>query len=542
MKDFFKKKSLYNLLTPDFFLSLILLGIAIRFSSEVPIWFDIPQSDDNVYMAGGIHFLELFSSANIDLASDWSPLYQFWFFLIYRLVPDSTRIYYVSMRLVGILTPFFAFLLLRRVQVTRWLAASTAAFFLASYAIWMTEPRVASFTAMILLFLWWAVSFLEERWQRFLGMAVSSLILAYSRPEFFLLTLIFSLIALSYLGFSLLIRKLKLGKADFLFLFFLCGITLLFLIWWGVPFSSGRSIYAFGQHYAKNAQNCFMDETARHMAWEEILALDFGNAQSMEEVIRNNPLSFRRHLACNIRSFPGRFLKVSFGSAWGSSWLVIRLLIAFILFRLIVNWDEIKRHLVWLWHQDFLLLGSFSLGILLLDVILIYPREHYLALFSIISWILGIGLFGSFSVPDQRNWRQSIAIGLCLLLLTPSMGVFFNFAIPQKPVLKTVESIRALGINEPIRLFATKPFRRSQSEIYFDENYHHIGYKPVEIPFYVYISSQQANVIVITQGGLDLQDDPSWLAFESNPQEFGFHQIPFDEGDQWGPWRIYLKD
>lgn len=39
-----------------------------------------------------------------------------------------------------------------------------------------------------------------------------------------------------------------------------------------------------------------------------------------------------------------------------------------------------------------------------------------------------------------------------------------------------------------------------------------------------------------------MKNDPSWIAFEANPQDFGFHQIPFDEGDGWGPWRIYLKE
>ena len=64
----------------------------------------------------------------------------------------------------------------------------------------------------------------------------------------------------------------------------------------------------------------------------------------------------------------------------------------------------------------------------------------------------------------------------------------------------------------------------------------------MQIPFGEYISTQQPNIIVITQGGRELQDDPSWIAFKTNPQDFRFHKIPFDEGDEWGPWRIYLKD
>ena len=152
IKEFTKKKKLNELFAPDFVLALILLSVAARFASEVPTWFDIPQSDDNMYMHGGIYFLEILNGARYNWTPDWSPLFQFWFFLIYQLIPDSTKIYYISMQLVGILTPFFAFLLLRKVQVKRWLAAATASFFLASYTVWMAEPRVASFTSLVLLF------------------------------------------------------------------------------------------------------------------------------------------------------------------------------------------------------------------------------------------------------------------------------------------------------------------------------------------------------------------------------------------------------
>jgi len=542
VKRFWKNEKLKNFFTPDFFLALILLGVAIRFTSHVPVWFDAAQSDDNGYMYGGIHFWKMLSGALPNWESDWSPLYQLWFFVIYQFGPDPIKIYYVSMRLVGIFTPFFAFLLLRRTQVARWLAAATAAFFLASYAIWIPEPRVTSFAALVLLFLWWAISFLKERWQRLWGMAAGSLLIAYSRPEFFLVTVALSLIALAYLAFSLLKKRLELGRADFLFLGFSSGIALLLLTWWGIPFTNSRSIYAFGQHYAYNAKHCFTENTPLNQPWEEILARDFGNVQSMGDVIRANPLNYRRHLTCNLQAFPKRFLKVTFGSAWGSSWLLIRVWIAFILYRLIVRWDEIKLRLLWLWRQDFLLLGLLSLGVLTLDIVLIYPREHYLSIFSIIVWILGISLFGRLSMSEQRNWRQSIAIGLSLLLLTPSLGVLFDFEIPQKPVLKTVQTLRALELDEPMRLFATHPFQTSRSEVYFDEDFVPIRYKPAGIPFDEYISIHQPNIIVITKGGWELRDDPSWRVFESNPQEFGFSQIPFAEGDAQGPWRIYIRD
>jgi len=78
--------------------------------------------------------------------------------------------------------------------------------------------------------------------------------------------------------------------------------------------------------------------------------------------------------------------------------------------------------------------------------------------------------------------------------------------------------------------------------VYFDESYYHIGYKPAEISFEEYISDKQPNVIAIAERGSEMKNDRSWLVFEANPQKFGFHQIPFDEGDGWSPWRIYIKE
>jgi len=538
VKPFWKNERLKNFITPDFFLAIILLCIAVRFSSEVPFWFDIAQSDDNDYMYSGFHFFENFSV----LEADWSPLYQLWFYTIYLIVPDPTKVYYISMQMVGILIPVFSFLLLRRVQVTRWLATATAAFILASYAIWMTEPRVTSFAALILLVLWWATSFLKERWQRLWGMATSSLFFAYSRPEFFLVTIALSLIALTYLAFSLIKKSVNLGKGDYLFIILSSGVTLLFLIWWGLPFSTTRSIYAFGQHYATNVKHCITENTPLNMPWEEILARDFNDAKNMGDVIRANSLNYRRHLICNLQAFPKIFLKVAFGSAWGSSWLLIRIWIAFILYRLFTHYKEIKRHLFWLWKRDFILFGILSLGVLTLDILFIYPREHYLTLFSIIVWILGISLFGIFPSSKQNCWRQSIAIGLSLLLIIPSLGVLLEFEIPQKPVLKTVQTINALDLKEPLRLFATQPFQPPRSEVYFDEDYVPIRYKPSTISFGEYITTHQPNIIVITKGGWQFRDDSSWIAFEENPEVFGFSQIPFDEGDALGVWKIYRQE
>ncbi|MCP4143255.1 MAG: hypothetical protein GY755_23700 [Chloroflexi bacterium] len=374
------KEKAKNLFTPDFFLTLLIFLIAFRFTSEVPDWFDIAQSDDNDYMFVGIHAFD-------EVQADWSPLYSFLFFTLHKFVPNPAQIYYLGMQWVGILLPLFSYLFLRRAEITRWFAAGTAVFLLGSYALWIPEPRVAAFATLVFIFIAWLISFFKKRWQRLWVLALSSLFFAYSRPEFFLVTLALSVVALSYFGFSILKRGLQLEKKDFLFLGISSSIAFAFLLWWGIPFSSSRTIYAFGQHYAENVQHCIAENAQSNMAWEEILTRDFNNPKNMAEVIQANPLNFRRHLSCNIQAFPKLLLKVAFSSAWGSSWFIIRIWAALILYRVIVYRQELKKRLLWLWENDFLLLPILSLGILSIDIILIHPREHYLVLVSIIIWL-----------------------------------------------------------------------------------------------------------------------------------------------------------
>lgn len=518
----------YRTALPSIFFVLVLFLIALRFVSKASIWFDLPQSDDNGYLYAGLHFF------GGEINADWSPFYSLWLLFLYTLRPDVTQVYYVSMQAMGILLPFLVFLFLRRQKVSPIFASLVAVFLLASYAFWQVEPRVTGFAALVLLFLWWLNSLPAKRWQRLWLLATSSLLFAYARPEFFLLTIAFFLIVLGYL-LRQKISPITKGNRRF---FVLSSLPLILLLWWGVPFSGSRTIYAFGQHYAENVNHCIAQDTPENMAWEEILARDFNDPKDMVDVLQASPKNFLRHLQCNLQNTPKNLLKVMFSSAWGSSWLLIRLWVVFLLYRLLVNAAEIRQRLLWLWEQDLLLLPLFSLGILLLDILLIYPREHYLSLIAVILWILGVLIFGQTESASLR-WHESLALALGLFLIMPSLGSFFDFQVPEKPVLESVQTIHALDLDEPLRLFATPPFQPSRSEAYFDEDYVPVHYKPAGIPFSDYIADHQPNIIIVTKDGWYFRDDPTWQAFEADPSAFGFEKLSFDSGDQFGRWRIY---
>ncbi|MCP4143256.1 MAG: hypothetical protein GY755_23705 [Chloroflexi bacterium] len=129
-----------------------------------------------------------------------------------------------------------------------------------------------------------------------------------------------------------------------------------------------------------------------------------------------------------------------------------------------------------------------------------------------------------------------------MLLLMPSMGTLFNFNPPQKPILETVEIVRNLELDEPLRLFATQPFQPSRSEVYFNDDYIPIKYKPANTPFDEYISEHKPNIIIITKDGWHLKDDESWLAFQQDPEILGYKKLPYNGGDEFGAWWIYQQE
>jgi hypothetical protein len=534
---------LKRLLQPKVLALLTIVVLAFIFTNNVHTWFDLTLSGDTDYIYDGLHFPQQLTGEMPGWAPEWGPLYHLWFFALSKLTPDSTKIFYLSLRLVGMLLPILIYLVLERTRVAPLVAVGVASLFLASYANWIPEPRVMNFALLIMLLVWWGTSFFVKRWKRLLALAVFSLFVAYVRPEFFPVTVLLGAVALVYLAFSLLKQKLQLATWDKVFTGGMAGVFTLFLFWWGVPFNGQRTIYAFGQHYARNVKYCFGEDVPAGTPWEEILARDFGEPTNLFQAISQNPRAFEKHVFCNISNFPKQFLSITFTSSWGNSWFLIKLVLAVLLWRLIFHWRAIRSRLQWLWEKDLMLLGLVCLIPATLDVTIIYPREHYIVLSSLLVLVLGTMAISGHEVDGNKQlaWKQTLAGCLLLILLFPSMGALFDNKPPEKPVLETVQEIRSLNSEEPIRMFATHPFQVTFAKVYFADDFVPILYKPLDVGFEDYLVEQQPNLLLITEGGKEFGNDPTWEEFQSAPQSYGFTEITLQGGDLWGPWRIYLK-
>src|SRR5690606_37514454 len=103
------------------------------------------------------------------------------------------------------------------------------------------------------------------------------------------------------IGFLAVKKKIKI---NYLFIVIVSSLVVIFIL--GVPFSSSRSLTAFGQGYEKFIpQTERLDESGKVKEWTEILYDDFGDPGSIFEVIKNYPGEFFFLLWQNIKNLPG---------------------------------------------------------------------------------------------------------------------------------------------------------------------------------------------------------------------------------------------
>lgn len=193
----------------------------------------------------------------------------------------------------------------------------------------------------------------------------------------------------------------------------------------GSPFNSyGRDWVAFGQHFslrhARPAEDPWMD-------WVKIVDRNFPGADSTVSAFRTNPSMAMRHVGANIFDTPEVFARF-FSQTWKSGWfgkipfgaLMVLILVLGMVISLLAKPKLITLQLAKLRKQLFSrdraipnLFVLLSLIFLLIPLIVVYPREHYLLAF--------VGLAIIVLVLTQRavandGWLRSVPMFAILAL------------------------------------------------------------------------------------------------------------------------------
>lgn len=514
---------------PDLILISALLVAALRFIAPIAQLTDVWLYDESDYLYYGVTLLQ-----NGPPTPDWAPLYALWYFGLSLFQPDRVALYYLNFQILCLLLPLVLYATLRRYAVPTVPAGIAAFLFLIARANLPMWPRVSHFALLIVLGSLIAASFARSRSSAFAIAGFGALLAAYARPDLALAAILLTTVTLVALFHDRAPRRavnpslfIGLGLGSF-------GLITLF----GPPIGDGyRSFAAFAQHFGLNWVRWTGSSLSPWTNSFEIIALAFGDVQSIGGALRADPPFFARHVVSNLARTPQAFFELFFFHAnlllppnhqAREGWLLLLLSGAGALF---VGWrrrDQVRQRLrtmAPLW----IILGSYLPGLLIANLV-IYPRNHYLLILGILLIVGVMALFGRPAAPHTAlTLPISVGLGLLMVLALPPTTAILPGA-PNKPTLATLAFITALPLNGSVQLLEAE----GGYNIYLGDQFSRVAEYDKDGPFNEWAARRQINMIVLSsrlQNDSRLRDDPEWQHLLSDPAAQGYIELPISGTD-----------
>jgi hypothetical protein len=374
------------------------------------------------------------------------------------------------------------------------------------------------------------VHYIKGKNARLLAALVISLVITYIRPEFILS---------SILLFGIIIKRVV--RNDFGTKRFMIAIlTSLFLfLLFGIPYSPGRNLTAFGQAYHKYLDlNDRIDEDGVK-DWAEILSEDFGNPKTITDVVLNHSDKFIKHIGINLSKLPSLYINSIetflpykiFPIGILIKVLIVLSIILSVFVLLLFNRISKYRDIIFNGFTENKDLLTFSIIFSLpplLSMILYYPRSHYIILLLPLIYLV----VGQMIMPLKFNNYIKNVISFCFLIL-----VSFLF-IPQLSSVYTksnfrnliaVQSIKNLNISERINILENE----GGLKVYLPDNYNWIKLESKDGNFDEFVYKNKINMIYYSNmlnNSVQLKRDSTWIEFLNNPDTFGFQKLIKNHG------------
>ena len=519
-----------------------LVGIAIViagciYTYNLPAFIDIVGYDESDYLRYGITF---FQGGIPD--PDWAPIYALWYWFLHLFVSDPVDLYYLNYSITTILVALMFFVALRTYAVSRTLALIGASLLLISAANFPIWPRVCHVSTSIALLSFVLIRIPQTEKNKVLLSTVVALVSAFIRPECFL---IFVCLLALYTG--LVIRDYRrtnsLAVARPLAVV-VCGSILTIAIF-GLPMGGEgtRDMVAIAQHYEKG-WNARLErgETAPPGGTEAIFRQDFGDAESMADVVLNNPRAFATHVVYNISIIP-REWGLTFGSVYPRSTLMtdrlqIALIVAILVAAFIVfrnGWKiSVDRVIERMKSERVLFLVAFLyLGVGLLSVFVIWPRWHYLQGVGVVLFFCQFVILSRALRYERRRESPVYSLVVVAILLVWIKPMYVEESkgetgIRNAPVIQWMKS---LDISRPVNILEGQ----GGLAVYIGENYHWVAHYEKSVGLRQFLSDNKVNMILVSprlSGDFVMSEDPEWHALIADPGAQGLvrRDIPGDSG------------
>ncbi len=270
----------------DIFAILILFILGVKYLNGFERFIDIALYDESNYLEHGIN---IFRSGFPNAQS--SPLYSAWYYFLSLFQYDTIKLYYLNYELLTIFLPITIYCVMRRYLVPLFPSFLISVFLLVSYTNFAAFPKVCHFAIILIMFSLVISSYFNSYFNKLTVVLISSFLISYVRPEFFISFLLLSVVYMVNLAYNFksfdLIKLYKFSASALLII-----ISISFI---GLPFSTGeRSFLAFSQHFSLNWVNwekSNLSPWSRHDS-NKIIRDSFNDSKTIIECYKTNPAIF----------------------------------------------------------------------------------------------------------------------------------------------------------------------------------------------------------------------------------------------------------
>jgi hypothetical protein len=529
---------------PDLILIVCLFLSGLKLTGGIETITDIILSDESYYLHNGVDLIQSgFPTA------EWAPLYAIWYWLIALVEPsrDHVNLYYFNHKLLVGLTTALLYIALRSINCNRVVAAIVSVVYLLS-GIPVIWPRPTHFALLLVLLLIAVQKYFRTELDFYCALGMTLLAISFVRPEYFLAFVVFSVLLAVFIIRKLVTLSAQKPIALRALIYLILALVCLELL--GIPTSSGnRSWWAFASHYALRWSWQNQTNLDPWSDYQQITNSVFGTVDTISAAIQANPAAFFNNTLENIKGYFENTVSILAGSLKDYSpalkdlnpTLNTMVRITELALLLIAGIQIIRKRHVLINQIDFRTLRRLLLITLFVELsvvpasFIIFPRYHYLIIHTVLLCVF-LAYLCSHTIRDSRwnlNWRQASVLGLLIVLLTPSLangwciGNACAFSRPQKPPqpnLETIQFIRSLNLDPPVKLLAFD----IEYPIYLGSSYERVDPTQKDTGFSQFIQQNQVDLIVLDQElqqDIRFVDDPEWNRFLQNYSVTGAQRL-----------------
>ncbi len=489
-----------------FYLGILAIACFKIVYAAPQVW-DILFYDESIYLHQGLNF-------NWGMIFKDGFVYRLWYLLLSLIAGDAVNLYYVNYILLIWLNPFLIYFVLRKLQIERFYCSLFGLLFLISNVNVTSWPFITRFAlALILgtLILMMRAQTMKSKFYIVLG---GLFLLVYTRPEYILSWLLFSLIAVMYLIF----RYLKTRKQVMLVAVMVTVICSGFIFIIKSPAQTRRSMMAFGQHYALNLYKQGKITINPNTNWKKILKEDFQTDDSLMSAFMSNPKAMVNHMIANVKVIPYQMMQhfFPFGIRTGfiKKALLVILCLLFVLQMVFVFVKKWKQKSLWGEDKNEAIFDLISLIImlpLLISIVFIYPREHYLLILMALICMLAAKHIPPLSdkmVPVPLKYAVMVIILFFIPWYATSTiglmpGKVDNIHNKQCTNLRRIAVIRSIVANPVYKFKTDSPPRLLSAGGSMEPYVHglqHVSEQAKKGPFMEFMAQENINMILLNPG------------------------------------------